>query len=60
MQMTAWGIAYLGWNARWIFGYRGTNELTLALERGEIDMTSTGNPSFIQRLVATGKFDILV
>lgn len=60
MQMTAWGIEYLGWNAKWVIGYRGTNELMLALERGEIDMTSTGNLFLIQRLVETGKFNILV
>src|SRR5262249_32651617 len=27
MLMTAWGVAYLEWNARWVLGYRGTNEL---------------------------------
>jgi tripartite-type tricarboxylate transporter receptor subunit TctC len=60
MVMTAWGIEYLGWNAKWVVGYRGTNELMLALERGEIDMTSTGNLFLIQKLVDTGKFSILV
>ena len=59
MQMTAWGIEALGWNAKWVVGYRGTNELTLALERGEIDMTSTANLFLIQRLIATGNFEIL-
>jgi tripartite-type tricarboxylate transporter receptor subunit TctC len=59
MQMTAWGIEFLGWNAKWVVGYRGTNELTLALERGEIDMTSTANLFLIQRLIETGKFEIL-
>jgi tripartite-type tricarboxylate transporter receptor subunit TctC len=59
MQMTAWGIEFLGWNAKWVIGYRGTNELTLALERGEIDMTSTANLFLIQRLIETGKFEIL-
>jgi hypothetical protein len=34
MQMAAWGIELLDWNAKWVIGYRGTNELTLALERG--------------------------
>jgi tripartite-type tricarboxylate transporter receptor subunit TctC len=24
MQMTAWAIAHLDWNARWVLGYRGT------------------------------------
>lgn len=59
MQMTAWGIEYLGWNAKWVVGYRGTNELMLALERGEIDMTATGHVSGIKKLIATGKFKIL-
>ncbi|MEA2977670.1 MAG: hypothetical protein QOF19_3190, partial [Alphaproteobacteria bacterium] len=41
MQMTAWGNAYLGWNAKWVVGYRGTKELLVSLERGEIEMTAT-------------------
>jgi tripartite-type tricarboxylate transporter receptor subunit TctC len=60
MQMTAWGVELLGWNAKWVIGYRGTSELMLALERGEIDMTATGNLFLIQKLVDTGKFKILV
>ena len=60
MQMTAWGIEYLGWNVKWVIGYRGTNELMLALERGEADMTSTGNIFLINKMVNTGKFKILV
>lgn len=60
MQMTAWGIEFLGWNAKWVIGYRGTNELVIALERGEIDMTSTGNLFLIQRLIGTGNFKIVI
>ncbi len=59
MQVTAWGIEYLGWNAKWVVGYRGTSDVMLALERGEIDMTSTGNMFQIGKLVETGKFKIL-
>ncbi len=59
MQMTAWGIEFLGWNAKWVIGYRGTADLMLALERGEIEMTSTGNLFAIQKLLDTGKFKIL-
>ena len=58
-QVAMWGIEYLGWNVRWISGYRGSNDTTLALERGEIDMTTTSNLFLIERLVATGKFKIL-
>jgi putative tricarboxylic transport membrane protein len=59
MQTTAWGIALLDWNAKWVVGYPGTNELLLALDRGEIDMTATGNLFHIRKLLATGKFKIL-
>jgi tripartite-type tricarboxylate transporter receptor subunit TctC len=59
MQVTVWGIEYLGWNARWVTGYPGTNQLMIALERGEIDMTSTGNIVQINRLVDSGKFRIV-
>jgi hypothetical protein len=60
MQTTAWGIEYLGWNAKWVLGYRGTNDLMVALERGEIDMTSTANLFQIQKFLATGRFKLLV
>ncbi|MEA2984227.1 MAG: hypothetical protein QOD94_481, partial [Alphaproteobacteria bacterium] len=36
--VTAWGIEFLGWNAKWVVGYKGTSDLFTALERGEIDM----------------------
>src|SRR6266508_4643721 len=38
MQQAAWGKEFLGWNLKWVIGYRGTGDLTVALERGEIDM----------------------
>jgi len=59
MQTTAWGIAFLDWNAKWVVGYPGTNELLLALDRSEIDMTATGNLFHIRKLLDTGKFKIL-
>src|SRR4051812_2062454 len=59
MQTTAWGISLLGWNAKWVVGYPGTSELLLALDRGEIDMTATGNLFHIRKLLGTGKFKIL-
>jgi len=59
MQMTAWGIEFLDWNAKWVLGYPGTNELFVALERGEIDMTSTANLFQIQKLMQTGRFKIV-
>jgi tripartite-type tricarboxylate transporter receptor subunit TctC len=59
MQMAAWGIGFLDWNARWVVGYRGTNDVMLALERGEVDMTATANLFQLQKLVETGKVKLL-
>jgi tripartite-type tricarboxylate transporter receptor subunit TctC len=60
MQSTAWGIAYLGWNAKWVVGYRGTQDLFIALQRGEIDMTATGNLRDVQHLIDNGTLKILI
>jgi tripartite-type tricarboxylate transporter receptor subunit TctC len=59
MQTTAWGVEFLGWNARWVLGYRGTNDLLLALARGEIDMTATGNLFQVEKVLAIGDFKLL-
>jgi tripartite-type tricarboxylate transporter receptor subunit TctC len=59
MQTTAWGIAYLGWNAKWVVGYRSTPDLFIALQRGEIDMTATGNLRDVQHLIDNGTLKIL-
>lgn len=58
-QVSLWGIEYLGWNVKWIIGYRGTNASTLALENGEIDMFNTGDLRQVKRLLDTGKFTTL-
>jgi tripartite-type tricarboxylate transporter receptor subunit TctC len=59
MQTTAWGIDLLGWNAKWVLGYPGTNDLFVALERGEIDMTASSNLFQVQKLLDTGKVKVL-
>jgi hypothetical protein len=59
MQVTVWGIEFLGWNARWVNGYTGNNQLVIALERGEVDMTATSNRFQLDKLVGTGHFRIL-
>ena len=48
MQTAAWGIKFLGWNMRWVTGYGNNNDLGLALERGEIDITSLSDSTFTQ------------
>lgn len=40
MLMAAWGSEFLGWNIKWVAGYRGSSSLLLALKRGEAGMTS--------------------
>jgi tripartite-type tricarboxylate transporter receptor subunit TctC len=59
MLMTAWGIRFLGWNAKWVVGYKGTQDVMLALERKEVDMTSTGNLFSIQSLLNGSGFKVL-
>jgi Tripartite tricarboxylate transporter family receptor len=59
MQPALWGIEYLGWNAKWVTGYRGTNEVMLAFDRGEVDMTSTGNIFQIQERLDSGHLKIV-
>jgi hypothetical protein len=42
-----------------VLGYRGTNDLMVALDRGEIDMTTTANLFQIEKLLSTRKFSIV-
>jgi hypothetical protein len=61
MLMAAWGIEYLGWNAKWVSGYSNNSDLSLALERDEIDMTSLADAWFLQNpaLLDKSKFTII-
>lgn len=59
MQTVAWGMEHLGWNGKWVVGYRGTSDVMIALERGEVNVTSTGNMFQLEKLLQTGKFKIL-
>jgi tripartite-type tricarboxylate transporter receptor subunit TctC len=59
IQPVLWCIEYLGWNATWVAGYRGTSETMFALDRGEIDMTSTGNIFQIQDRLNSGQLKIV-
>jgi tripartite-type tricarboxylate transporter receptor subunit TctC len=54
-----WGVAFLGWNVKWVVGYTRTAELRQAMERGEIDMTSFGATPDIQYLLGTGRFAVV-
>jgi hypothetical protein len=58
-QPILWGIEYLGWNGAWVNGYRGTSETMFALDRGEVDMTSTGNFFQIQDRLSSGQLTMV-
>jgi hypothetical protein len=59
MNMTAWGVKYLDWNARWISGYPGTPDLMMALDRGEIGMTAFANQEMKKELLDKNRFAII-
>jgi hypothetical protein len=59
IQPVIWCIEYLGWNAAWVPGYRGTSETMFALDRGEADMTSTGNIFQIEDRLAKGQLQVV-
>ena len=54
-----WGVAFLGWNVKWVPAYRDTSELRQAMERGEVDMSSFGNVRDIDNLMKSGKFSVV-
>jgi tripartite-type tricarboxylate transporter receptor subunit TctC len=58
-QVVFWGMEYLGWNAKIVIGYRGTNELSIAMDRGEVDMHTTSAVYMVKKLMETGRFDII-
>ena len=54
-----WAAEYLGWNARFVYGYPGTQELQLALRTGEIDIWGTSNAKLVRDFMKEGKHEIL-
>lgn len=59
MRMTIWGNRYLGWNTQWVPGYPGSSDLLLAIERGEIDMTSFAREYIADKLTDPSKYKVL-
>ena len=47
LSMTVWSAEYMNWNLRWLYGYKGSRELSLALRQGEIDLWATSNARLI-------------
>lgn len=57
--LALWGIECLGWNVKWVVGYAGTNDVLIALDRGEIDMTVTGDLTKIREKLSTHRMKVL-
>jgi tripartite-type tricarboxylate transporter receptor subunit TctC len=58
--MLVWGKEFLGWNVRWVKGYKGSGAMKLALQRGEIDVFATNGINVILSLHKEGLIDFLV
>jgi tripartite-type tricarboxylate transporter receptor subunit TctC len=58
-QMAVWGPNYLGWNVRWVLGYPGTQEMVIAMHRGEIDMMITYGDSLLDQFKKDGNFQFI-
>jgi len=58
--MATWGIEFLGWNGKWIAGYRSTQALNQALLQGEIDMTATSTLLSLKSGVDTGELKVVI
>jgi tripartite-type tricarboxylate transporter receptor subunit TctC len=54
-----WGAALLGWNVKWVRGYRSTAEVLHAMTRGEIDMGSFGSAMDADHLRQEDKFTVI-
>lgn len=57
--MPMWGAEFLGWNVRWIPGYRGSGQMIKAIRQGEIDCFATNNAYIINELVKDGVVDLV-
>ncbi len=57
--MLVWGKEYLGWNLKWIPGYKGSREMMKALRQGEIDIMATASSKRIDGLLKDGVIDLI-
>ncbi len=58
-SMPMWGAEFLGWNLKWIPGYKGSGQMTKALRQGEIDIFATNNVYIIDELNKDGVINLL-
>lgn len=49
--VVVWASEYLGWKVRFITGYHGNQEISMALRKGELDMLNTSSIHGLQELM---------
>lgn len=54
LATTVWCAEYSGWNLKFLYGYKGSRELNLALRQGEIDVWGTQNAKLVKDLLKEG------
>jgi tripartite-type tricarboxylate transporter receptor subunit TctC len=55
-QMALWGKEYLGWNVKFVVGYKGTQEMVLAALSGEADCMASSSSSQLKPLLDDPQF----
>jgi tripartite-type tricarboxylate transporter receptor subunit TctC len=54
-----WGAEFLGWNVKWIPGYKGNNQFSRAIRQAEIDAFATNSNYIIDPLIKEGVVTLL-
>ena len=57
--MPMFGAEFLGWNVKWIPGYKGNNQFARGIRQGEIDVFATNSNYIIDPLVKEGVVELL-
>ncbi len=59
-HLAVWGPEYLGWNVRWVVGYRGSSAMQLAYERKETQLYITYETLGLKEAQAEGKHVVVM
>ena len=57
--MPMWGAEFLGWNVKWIPGYKGNAQFSRAIRQSEIDLFGTNSEYIISALQQEGLIQYL-
>jgi len=59
LAMGVYGAEFLQWNLRFVYGYSGTRELSLALRQGEVDVWGTQSAKIINEFLKDGGYNVI-